>query len=272
MTRNQSPPSQDASNRAILNHESAMPPTLSARQTELARQEIMIKDGIHSLVLALTEIHNRKLYSEDFETFEDYCNCRWGFSRQRAYQLITAGKTLTEMSTNVDIEQKNGRPVPAFLPSNEAQLRALASLTGDPQVQLKLWSEAVVKANGKPPSAAAIIKMNVRVNAVQTECESPLVQLSQSEDSKTLIQQKYNQHSTVMNNCLKNIELLGLEFIKIRDSKTYPQEYASMHDAVDAECGYEQWMVDMAIDVAEGRNLDPSQIDKLIHLSSQTID
>jgi hypothetical protein len=49
--------------------------------------------------LALTEIRDSKLYRADFQTFEAYCQAKWGWTRQRAYQIIDAAdvkKTLPE--------------------------------------------------------------------------------------------------------------------------------------------------------------------------------
>jgi hypothetical protein len=55
---------------------------------------------------ALNRIRLDRLFRDEFETFEAYCQERWGWSRQRASQLIIAAQVVTEtkaLSTRVDI-------------------------------------------------------------------------------------------------------------------------------------------------------------------------
>jgi hypothetical protein len=40
--------------------------------------------------LALAEIRDSRLYRSDFDTFEEYCQSKWNWGRQRAYELIAA--------------------------------------------------------------------------------------------------------------------------------------------------------------------------------------
>jgi hypothetical protein len=40
--------------------------------------------------LALAEIRDSRLYRSDFDTFEEYCQSKWQWERQRAYELIAA--------------------------------------------------------------------------------------------------------------------------------------------------------------------------------------
>jgi hypothetical protein len=58
---------------------------------------------------ALFEIKRDRLYRDSFKTFEDYCQTRWNFSRQRAAQIVDASEILAdlpeEMSTRVDTEK-----------------------------------------------------------------------------------------------------------------------------------------------------------------------
>jgi hypothetical protein len=83
-------------------------------QQELLELESVIEKGLDiaiSVGKALATIRDKKLYKEPYGTFEQYCEQRWGFTRQRGYQLIAAHK----MSTIVDID-------------NESWARALAEL------------------------------------------------------------------------------------------------------------------------------------------------
>lgn len=55
---------------------------------------------------------------ETHDTFEAYCRERWGFSRQRAHQIVEAAKVAEVLSTIVNTR----------LPTNEAQARELVSV------------------------------------------------------------------------------------------------------------------------------------------------
>lgn len=91
---------------------------------DLDRLEKVVEKGKQTWVEvgdALAEIRDRKLYQRDYKTFEVYCQERWGWSRQRSYQLIASASAVQslapEMSTTVDISERAARelaplPVP----------------------------------------------------------------------------------------------------------------------------------------------------------------
>lgn len=59
----------------------------------LGRLENTIARGLETFVevgLALQEIRDSRLYRAGYATFDGYCRDRWGFTPQRAYQLIEA--------------------------------------------------------------------------------------------------------------------------------------------------------------------------------------
>lgn len=113
-------------------------------QRTLAQHENTIRRGLATFVEvgnALVAISEQRLYRAEFTTFEDYCRDRWGFSRQRAYQLTAAAQTAT---TIVD----SGLPSPA----NEGQARELARVPEPERVEV--WREVVERTDGKPTAAA----------------------------------------------------------------------------------------------------------------------
>jgi hypothetical protein len=60
---------------------------------DLARLEATIQAGRNTFVsvgIAVGEIRERRLYRKDYDTFEDYCQVRWGWNAQRSRQLINA--------------------------------------------------------------------------------------------------------------------------------------------------------------------------------------
>jgi hypothetical protein len=50
---------------------------------------------------ALLEIRDTKLYRENHNNFEDYCLDKWGWGRQRGYELIYAAQVVDELPENV---------------------------------------------------------------------------------------------------------------------------------------------------------------------------
>lgn len=85
---------------------------------------------------ALAAIRDERLYRADFPSFERYCRDRFGYSRQRAQQLIGAAEIAVHMSTRVD----------TVVPSNESQVRPLV---GRPLEEVvKIWNLANSMASG----------------------------------------------------------------------------------------------------------------------------
>lgn len=72
---------------------------------------------------ALMTIRDQRLYRLDYDDFDSYCQQRWGFTRQRAHQLIEGATVAGNLSTGVDTP----------LPQNEAQTRELTTLNPDEQ-------------------------------------------------------------------------------------------------------------------------------------------
>ncbi|MCB1085731.1 MAG: hypothetical protein KDM63_01690 [Verrucomicrobiae bacterium] len=86
--------------------------------------------------LALAKIREEKLHRDaGYGTFEKYCRDRWGFSRQRAYQLIGGAEIAVHLSTLVDIAP----------PANEVQVRPLVGRALDEAVEIwKLANDMAV--------------------------------------------------------------------------------------------------------------------------------
>jgi hypothetical protein len=72
----------------------AMKLTTTVDTATLAELEHIVDEGADTFIkvgTALQEITRRKLYKEaGYSSFSDYCRERFGFSRQRGYQLISA--------------------------------------------------------------------------------------------------------------------------------------------------------------------------------------
>jgi len=76
---------------------------------QLAELEGYIRGGLHTYIgvgQALQTIRDGRLYRETDRTWGDYVERVWGFSRQRAHQLMEAADTHAALSTVVDVQNE----------------------------------------------------------------------------------------------------------------------------------------------------------------------
>jgi hypothetical protein len=109
------------------------------------------KKAFEAVGIALASIRDDRLYRQTHDTFEDYCRDKWGWSRQRAHQLIDAAS----LSTIVD----NG-------PANEGQARPLTKLD-TPEQQVAAWELAgdIAADENKPVTAKHVERAAEAVSA-----------------------------------------------------------------------------------------------------------
>ncbi len=72
----------------------------------LADCERIIEDGYTTFLkvgLALAKVRDSRLYRADYETFEAYCDKRWGFTKTHAYRLIGSAGIAEALSPIGDI-------------------------------------------------------------------------------------------------------------------------------------------------------------------------
>lgn len=119
--------------------------TLTPELLDLMDHEKVIEQGLATFVEvghSLLAIKNGKKYrAAGYDSFEDYCRKRWGWTVQRGYQMISAAEIAETVSTNVESP-----------PTSEGQIRPLTKLDS-PDAQREAWSEAVHEANGQPTAA-----------------------------------------------------------------------------------------------------------------------
>lgn len=135
---------------------------------QLAKSESLIQAGLTTFFAvgqALWDIRDGKLYRESHETFERYCEDRWDFTRQRAYQLITAAETAADLSTAgvTELERETHvRPLLAIPAADRAAVAAEAVATaptdsdGKPRITAKHVEETVEKWKARQAKAAEI--------------------------------------------------------------------------------------------------------------------
>ena len=83
----------------------------------LEKKEAIIRKGKKAFIevgLALAEIRNKTLFRQEFKTFTEYCECKWGIKKAYANQLIQSadavGKLPKEAATMV-FNQRQGRAI-----------------------------------------------------------------------------------------------------------------------------------------------------------------
>src|ERR1044071_751168 len=113
--------------------------------------EAIIKRGLdtfYAVGTALSEIRESRLYRKGYDTFEDYCQEKWGMARNYANKLIGAAAVVDNLGTIVPT------------PSTESQTRELSPL--EPELQKAVWQIAVETApkdsKGEPTITAGHIK------------------------------------------------------------------------------------------------------------------
>lgn len=121
---------------------------------------------------ALVRIRDAKLYKGRYQTFERYCQKRWGFTRQRADQLMAAAEVI-EIVAEVDApalsnghyDHPNGDDVhvepvtvPVPPPATERVARELAPLRKHPEEMIGAWQEANGRAAqyGRAPTSTDV--------------------------------------------------------------------------------------------------------------------
>uniref|UniRef100_A0A6M3K6J3 Uncharacterized protein n=1 Tax=viral metagenome TaxID=1070528 RepID=A0A6M3K6J3_9ZZZZ len=165
--------------------------TLEKNRLEKCEQDIErgikeVKKGAKLVGLAMKQIHDEKLFLGECRTWKDYCESRWGFTRQRADQLMNHVDTLkrlgfmpepvqevNNLSTTVDVSSSDCTVEP-----NERQTRELAAAPEEQQAEV--WTDAVDESEveGKNPTAekvSAIARRKVAEEAwVKIAREFPL--------------------------------------------------------------------------------------------------
>jgi hypothetical protein len=109
----------------------------SAEKSRLTELEGVVErtlDGFLECGRALAEIRNKRLYRQDFATWEDYCTRKWGLGYSRANELIRS----TEIAEGL-LASCAGPGGDAPLPSNLSVdvLKPLGKL--EPPLQSAVW-------------------------------------------------------------------------------------------------------------------------------------
>jgi hypothetical protein len=122
----------------------------------------VIRDGLSTFVrtgAALALVREGKLYREEYDTFEAFCQTEYGWSRQRAAQLIGASEVVQDLSTTVD-----------KLPSNERHVRELSRVPEGERTEV--WSK-ILEAAETLPDGDPIITTDLVSKVVDRHLQPP---------------------------------------------------------------------------------------------------
>lgn len=120
---------------------------------ELKTLERVVERGMATFVEvgnALKKIRDKKLYREEYKTFERYVQERWGFSKTYANNLINAESVIGNLTTIV------------VKPSTESQARELYK--APPEKRAEIWEEVV---DSTPTPTAKDVKAAVEKHTKQ---------------------------------------------------------------------------------------------------------
>ncbi len=125
--------------------------TTDLANASLPELEAVIERGqqtFYEVGAALLTIRERRLYRDTHATFEDYCQERWDFGRHYANRLIESAEVIALLV-----------PIGTKPPTNEAQVRELSPLKGEPEAVEAVWREANERAaEREQPVTAAVIR------------------------------------------------------------------------------------------------------------------
>jgi len=134
--------------------------TLDER-SRLFQLEETIRQGLNTFVdvgNALLEIRDKRLYRQDYSTFEEYCNKQWSFSRDYAKKLMRSADVIANLENDTIV---------SFLPKTESQTRPLTSL--EPAEQVEAWKRVITSTPEGKITAAVVLKAAKEVEREKRE-------------------------------------------------------------------------------------------------------
>lgn len=123
--------------------------TISEKE-RLRKLEAVIENPGLAVGFALSEIRDKRLYRQSFQTFELYCQQRWGYSRTRAYEYIEGVKTLKSLPSEMSgIPDKLGQLTALAKVPEEQRAQVLKATAEKGNVTAKAITEAAKEIKGK---------------------------------------------------------------------------------------------------------------------------
>jgi hypothetical protein len=136
-------------------------PLSEVEQNLLQQCEEVIEKGKEIFVqtaIGFYLIRKNQLYRGKYGTFQQYCQERWGFTRQRGYQLAKAGEHIASLGPD------------SPMPQNESQIRALQ------RIQAEIDKVKTEEKSAREPKAPAEATASVEELLIQPQNERAVVQ------------------------------------------------------------------------------------------------
>jgi hypothetical protein len=127
---------------------------------------------------ALMEIRDSGLYLVEHETFEEYCQEKWGFSRSYACRLIAADSIRKSLEIN-----KTSVPIGTL--THEGQLRPLTKLP--PERRGAAWAEAVETSKNGHPTAREVEAVVEKMQPKPSPKPTPATEQPDAEELQTFL-------------------------------------------------------------------------------------
>ena len=125
---------------------------LTQSQQELKEElELQIRTGFVLRGEALATLRRKKLYHDEYETFEEYCTAVFGFTSLYIKRCIKAASTYRKIEKYL---QTNGLSDP--LPSKQRQLRPIFQAPLNASEVGLVWTLAVTLASGAIPTSSIV--------------------------------------------------------------------------------------------------------------------
>ncbi|UQN08621.1 hypothetical protein [Deinococcus sp. QL22] len=132
--------------------EQGVTPLAPEEQETLMRLEAVMRHGWAGFVSvgeALLSIRDARLYREAHKTFGDYCERVWGWSRQRAQQLIDAVETSHTLTT-IGLHPENERQARKY----KEAAKVMATL--EPEMQVAVATYLKTATGSERPSTSQV--------------------------------------------------------------------------------------------------------------------
>jgi hypothetical protein len=106
-----------------------------------------IAKNVWDVAGAIKIVRDKKLYRNEYGTFEAFLDAQYEIGRQYGYFLMNAQRIREILSTMDDN---------LLLPPTERQIRPLARFKDDPEKLHEIWSRAVLSAGGHAPTESQV--------------------------------------------------------------------------------------------------------------------
>lgn len=117
-------------------------------EQKLEKLKATVENTFYEIGSILSEIRDNRYYRETHSTFEQYCNERWGFTKSRANQLISAFEVADNLTTTVAISEGTIRPLTKLSPEQQREVYEAAVATApEGKVTAKHIEETIKKKN-----------------------------------------------------------------------------------------------------------------------------